>query len=327
MANYKYAAILSVVGSCADRFLVAGYSDSFSIEELFNRVASVNGISGVELVGDWHITKQNLLLIKENLTRTGLKVVSVIPNLFGRREWAKGAFSSKNKELRKKAVEETKELIDMAIELDCNIINLWLGQDGYDYIFQGDYIREREWIEECIKECCDFRKDMKISIEYKIREPRTHSYISSVAQALLMVKEVNEENCGVTIDFGHALEGYENPAESVALLKKYGDKLFHIHANDNYRYWDDDMMVGSVHTLEYIEFLYWLRKTEYSGWISVDQYPYREDGRKALQESIGWLLALEGVVNRIDDSKVEELYKSGDACEVNKYLRWVLLGR
>jgi xylose isomerase len=325
MEGYRYSAILSVVGSCCDRFLSSGYSDPFSIEEMFNRVSAVKGITGVELVGDWHITTQNVSFIKEQLVRTGLKLVSIIPDHFGKREWAKGAFSSKDKKIREKAVEHTKELIDAAVALGCDLISLWPGQDGYDYGFQGNYIDEREWIEEGIRECCRYRKDVKISIEYKLKEPRTHSYIANVAQTLLMIKEINEENCGVTIDFGHALVAYENPAESVALCKKYGNKLFHIHMNDNYRYWDDDMIVGSVHTLEYIEFLYWLRRTGYDGWISIDQYPYREDGKEALRESIEWLFALEEIVNKIKEDEIEELYKSGNACEVNRYLRQLLL--
>lgn len=321
MDNFKYSAILSVVGSCSDRFLTSGYSNSFSLEELFNRVASVKGVTGVELVGDWHITAKNINFIREQLNRTGLKLVSVIPDHFGKQEWGKGSFSSKNKEIRRKAIEHTKELIDAALELGCNLVSLWPGQDGYDYIFQGNYIAERKWIEEGIKECCRYRKDVKIAIEYKLKEPRTHSYIANIAQTLLMVKEIDEENCGITIDFGHALVAYENPAESVALCKKYGDKLFHIHMNDNYRYWDDDMITGSIHTLEYIEFLYWLRRTGYNGWISIDQYPYREDGKDALQESIEWLKVLEEIVKEIKDSEIEELYAEGDACKINKYLR------
>lgn len=62
------------------------------------------------------------------------------------------------------------------------------------------------------------------------------------------------------------MNAYENPAETVALLKRYGDKLFHVHMNDNYRYWDDDMIVGSVHTIETLEFFYWLQRTGYDGW-------------------------------------------------------------
>ena len=53
-----------------------------------------------------------------------------------------------------------------------------------------------------------------------------------------------------------------------------------MHFNDNYRLWDDDMIVGSVHTIEYLELLYWLDRIGYDGYLSMDQYPYREEPRK-----------------------------------------------
>jgi xylose isomerase len=72
-----------------------------------------------------------------------------------------------------------------------------------------------------------------------------------------------------------------------------GKKLFHLHFNDNYRYWDDDMIVGSVHLVEYVELLYWLKKIGYNGWYSMDQYPYREDGKHAIEESVKFIQAIE----------------------------------
>ena len=42
-------------------------------------------------------------------------------------------------------------------------------------------------------------------------------------------------------------------AEAAVLLRTTGKKLFHIHFNDNYRSWDDDMIVGSVHLVEFVE--------------------------------------------------------------------------
>lgn len=288
---------------------------------------SIDHVKGVELIANSNITRDNLQQIKDNLERTQLKLVSIIPDHFGQRKWGKGAFSSKKSEIRKEAVAHTKEMMDIAAELKCDLISLWPGQDGYDYHFQADYIKERDWIEEGIKECCRYRKDIRIAIEYKPKEPRNRSYPSNVSNVLLMVKEVAEENCGITIDYGHALVAYENVAESVALLKKYGNKLFHIHINDCYGYWDDDMIVGSIHTIPYIEFLYWLKKTDYQYWISTDQYPYREDGRDAVNESIQWLVALQKVVDEMDVDEVEKIINSGDAIEANRMLRKYILGR
>lgn len=324
MYELKLSVILGNVGSCSDRYCTGGYSRSYTIEELFDRVRSIDGVSGVEMVANWHISQDNLDEVKYHLKRTGLKPVSIIPDHFGVAKWKNGSFSSKDPGIRREAVEHTKQMIRIAEEIGCPLISLWPGQDGYDYLFQADYIKERTWFEEGVAECCRYNKNIKIAIEYKPKEPRIRSYPSNVYSTLLMIKEIGEDNCGVTIDYGHALAAYENVAESVAVLKKYGDKLFHLHMNDNFTLWDDDMITGSIHTIGYLETFYWLKKTGYSNWISTDQYPYREDGREAVNESIQWIKKFLRVINEIDDSRVEELINTGDACKASSFMREIL---
>lgn len=326
MAKPRYSVILSNVGSCCDRYLSTGYSPPFPLEQLFGRVASIEHVEGVELVATWHIRPDNVRQVRDNLERTGLKLAAIIPDHFGQMKWGRGAFTSKDPAIRREAAAHTKEMMDIGAELGCGLVSLWPGQDGYDYHFQSDYIEERGWFEEGVKDCCRHRKDVRVAIEYKAKEPRIHSFPSNVSSTLLMVNAIGEPNCGVTIDFGHALVAYENVAESVAVLKKYGDKLFHMHMNDNYGYWDDDMIAGSVNTIATLEMLYWLKRTGYAGWLSMDQYPYREDGRDAVDESVRWLAAMDAVVDGMDGAEVERVIKSGNAVEASRMLRKLILG-
>ncbi len=326
MMKPRYSVILSNVGSCCDRYLSTGYSDPYTIEQMFDRVASIEHVSGVELVATWHIRPDNVAQIKENLNRTNLQLVSIIPDHFGQMKWGRGAFTSKDAAIRREAVSHTKEIMDIASELGCGVVSLWPGQDGYDYHFQADYMLERSLFEQGVKECCRHRRDVKVAIEYKAKEPRIRSYPSNVSSTLLLVNAINEPNCGVTIDYGHALVAYENVAESVAVLKKYGDKLMHMHMNDNYGFWDDDMIAGSVNTIAIIELLYWLKRTDYQGWISMDQYPYREDGRDAVDESVQWLIAMGRVVERMDEAEVEAVIRGGNAVESSRMLRKYIFG-
>ena len=87
--------------------------------------------------------------------------------------------------------------------------------------------------------------------------------VGNAAKALYLALQCGE-NVGVTLDFGHALMSREKPGESVALLKCHG-RLFNVHFNDAYGEWDDDLIVGSVHIAESLEFLYYLDVTEYEG--------------------------------------------------------------
>lgn len=55
-----------------------------------------------------------------------------------------------------------------------------------DYLFQADYGRERDWLCQELRDVCEYRPDVNISLEYKIKEPRTHSYIGTAAVSLLL---------------------------------------------------------------------------------------------------------------------------------------------
>ena len=55
------------------------------------------------------------------------------------------------------------------------------------------------------------------------------------------------------------------------------------------------MIVGSIHLPEYFEMLFWLQKTGYEGWYSMDQYPYREDGYQAVRSSVLYLQKLQAI--------------------------------
>ncbi|XID92987.1 sugar phosphate isomerase/epimerase family protein [Paenibacillaceae bacterium WGS1546] len=321
----RYSVILSNVGSCADRYVAGGYDRPYSIAELFERVKQIPQVTGVELVGTWHITEKNVAEIKTQLEHCELKLVTIIPDHFGQMKWKNGSFGAKDRAVREAAVAHTKEMIDAAVELGSNLISIWPGQDGYDYLFQSDYIQERDWFAEGIREACRYRPDVKISLEYKPKEPRTHCFLGTAATSLLIAGEIGLDNVGVTIDFGHALNAYETPAESVALLKKYGNKLFHVHMNDNYRHWDDDMIVGSVHTIETLEFFYWLKRTGYDGWLSIDQYPYREDGLEAVREGVKAMETFNDMIDRIPGGELESLIRRGNSPEIAAYLRKLLL--
>lgn len=276
MRKNKYCVELDVVdGSFPDRYMGCGYGREYTIPEMFERVASIDKITGVELVSNWQITPENAPEIKKLCDDHNLEVVSILPDHFSQKKWGKGAFTSTDKNIRKDAVQVTKTLMDVAADMNCKKLTIWNGQDGYDYPFTANYMNEIEWLQEGIRECADYRKDIQLAIEYKVREPRLHCYLSNVYSTLMFLKEVNRDNVGITVDFGHCIIAHENPAEAIAACKIYGDKLFHVHVNDNFGVWDDDCITSTEHIIETMEFMYWLKKTNYDGWFSFDQYTPR----------------------------------------------------
>jgi iron complex outermembrane receptor protein len=99
---------------------------------------------------------------------------------------------------------------------------------------------------------------MNFAIEYKAKEPRARITLTNAARTLLAIQDMEVDNVGIVMDLGHSLMAKETPAEELQWIARRG-KLRSVEVNDNWRDWDDDMTVGSVHLLETIEFLIALR--------------------------------------------------------------------
>ena len=61
----------------------------------------------------------------------------------------------------------------------------------------------------------------------------------------------------------------ETPAE-VLSIASLSNRLFYVHFNDNDRYWDWDMLPGSVNLWDLLEVIYYLKKLDWKGWFSYD---------------------------------------------------------
>lgn len=321
----KYSVILSNVGSCCDRYVPEGYGRKYTNAELFERVALIDDITGVELIGGSGINRGNVTEIKEHLLHYNLEAAAIIPDHFSDKKWKFGAFTNFDPAIREQAVEETFAMAECAQAIGCKTISIWNGQDGFDYPFQVDYLQTAQWLLDGIRECAKQYPDIRFSIEYKPKEPRNHSFVSNVFSTILLAKETGMPNVGVTIDTGHASVAYENLA-SAAMSASRENKLFHIHYNDNYGLWDDDMIAGSIHTIEYIEFLWWLNRCNYQGYLSVDQYPYREDGVAAVNESVKWMHAFERAADKISEQEIADILSKHDAVRSTAMLRSLIFG-
>jgi len=320
----KFSTVLSIFGQLSDRFCASGYKQEKSIEELFIDARKVDDLSGVELIGNLHVNEKNIDFVKNLSHDYSFKIPSIVIEIFSDPKWYKGSFSSSDPLIRKEAIEGVKKYMDIANGLGCNLLNLWFAQDGYDYIFQTDYINSWNFLMDGLAECSDYRKDVRLSVEYKIKEPRTHCYLGTLGKTLAMVNEINKENLGITIDIGHSFNAYENPAESIALCKLFKNKLFHLHINDNYRLWDDDMLVSSVHLIEFLEIFYWLERIGYKDWYSVDIYPYREDSISAVDECIKWSKSIIKTLNSVSKEEIGQVISKNDAIMSMRLLREIL---
>ena len=324
MTECRIAAGLWCLGQTADRFCPTGYSEAVSVQETIRRAGQVEGIVGVELHWDTDFKDLSFAEMRDLLKEQGLVCSNMNVNTFSYPKWKHGAFTNRDPQLRKEALELATEAVSAAREMDCGV-GLWLGADGYDYPFQADYRKQWELTVEGVRTIAQVDPTTDVGIEYKLKEPRTHIQIGSVAKALYVCHEVGLKNVGVALDFGHALMSRENPADSLCLLARSG-RLFNIHFNDAYREWDADMIPGTVNLWETVEYLYYLGVTDYRRWIGLDMFPYREDPVEACQMAVDNIKAMMKLAEAIDREALEEAQKTMDAVATQKVVRRIVFG-
>ncbi|MBU0477181.1 sugar phosphate isomerase/epimerase [bacterium] len=308
--------------SCSDRFVKKGYREQISFERQLEMLAKVEGITGVAL--DYPTQYRDPVKLKKLLKKVGLQLGMTEIDMYSDRHWKFGSLSALDKKIRKEAVSLVKRGMDAAVEAEGADVQLWLGQDGYDYPFQADYSKAWNYLIESITEIANYRKDIKIVIEYKIKEPRNRIFISTIGKALLICERIGLSHVGITLDVGHSLMALENPAESAVLALNSG-RLFHLHLNDNYRDWDHDMLPGTVNLWETLELFYWLEKMNFNGWYGIDIYPYREDGTKALTQTVKYIKKMAEIAEELEKSDIDTLQQKGDLLKIIDFLRRKIL--
>ena len=171
----------------------------------------MEGLDGLELVGNWHVNDDNIREVAGMFVDRGLKIPMLVPDLWTQAKWGRGSLAAPDAPTRRAAIDEVKKVMDWAAELDCPYVDVWPGQDGFDYCFQADYIEAWKWMRDGLAECAEHNDRVRILVEYKPREPRTHCFIDHAGAALLLLQDL--EKVGVLLDFGHAMQGAENPAD------------------------------------------------------------------------------------------------------------------
>jgi xylose isomerase len=281
----KVDAHLWCLGTYAERYVPGGYFDDMSLEQKLDVFSKIEGLTGLVIFYPTDPLPSDPDKLLRLLANYGLKPSVMEPEVWSDRKWRDGAFSTNDVKIRKEAVKLLKESIDMGKQLKTDSVLLWPAHDGFDYPFQSDYRDSWKYLMETVREIGEYDKSVKIAIEAKSKDPRQKQLISDTGKALAFINEVGLENVGCALDLGHALMAGESLAESLMLIDLH-KKLFQIHLNDNYKDADPDMVLGTVNFWEVLEFFYFLNKTNYNSWSTIDIIASRDDRIKTLKLAV-----------------------------------------
>lgn len=319
-----FGAGLWMFGQFVDRYATDAYGPPVGVLEAIDRAGQVGDLVALDInyPFDGGVSVDQ---VRTALGRNKLRCYAITPASYSRK-FQKGALTNPNPQTRREAIDLYKQAIAVAQELGAKYVKFWPGQDGYDYPFQADYEALWRYSVEGVREVAASAPKMQFGIECKFKEPRTHMFFSNVANTLLAIQAMGVDNVGIVFDSGHSFLAKETPAEAVQLAARHG-RLMSVEVNDNWRDWDDDMAVGSVHLIETLEFLLALRKIGWDQVILLDQFPFREDPVAAARESIRTMRQLDALLDRLDLEALEAAQDRQDALAAQRLVLDLFLGR
>jgi xylose isomerase len=319
----EFGAGLWMFGQFVDRYATDAYGPPVGTLDAIARAGEVGSLSVVDInyPFDSGVTTGD---VKTALHKAGLRAIAVTPHIYTRR-FQRGAFTNPDANIRRDALDLCRNAIEAAKDLGADYVKFWPGQDGYDYPCQANYLELWDLSVRGIRDLAKSEPSMNFAIEYKAKEPRAHITLGSAARTLLAIQDMGVDNVGIVMDFGHSLMAKETPAEELCLIARRG-KLRSVEVNDNWREWDDDLTVGSIHLLETLEFLLALRTIDWRGPILLDQFPFRENPVAAARRSIAMLQLLDERLDRMDLQELRAIQSRQDALAAQEFMHRVLLG-
>jgi xylose isomerase len=240
--------------------------------EMIARAGRVPGIDAADLNYPDHIGDAAPATRAAQLADAGLALNGLAMRYYADPGFRLGAFTNPDPRVRRAAIDLTKRGLDALAAMGGTVMTLWLGQDGVDYSFQGDFGRMWDDTVAAIAEVADHNPALDIAVEYKPNEPRAFALLPDAATTLLALADVGRANTGVTLDFAHVLFAGEIPAQVARLIHRRS-RLLGVHLNDGWGKRDDGLMVGAVHPVQTVELFWTLDRLGHQGVIYFDTFP------------------------------------------------------
>ena len=242
------------------------------VADMIAAAGQVGGLDAADLNFPDHFVGYSTADLSGLLAGQGMALNGLAMRYYTNPGYRLGAFTNPDPAVRTAAIDETKVGIDALVAMGGQQMTLWMGQDGFDYAFQGDYGRMWDDTIAALQVVADHAPEVEVAIEYKPNEPRAYALMPDAATTLLAIKEADRPNLGVTLDFAHVLYADEMPAHAAHLIARHS-RLMGVHLNDGYGKRDDGLMVGTVHPVQTVELFVELERIGYDGVIYFDTFP------------------------------------------------------
>jgi len=273
--------------------------------------------------------------VRAALARHGLKAEFVAPRLWEDPRTIDGGYTSNDPACRRYAIRRSLLAVDIARELDTDLIVLWLAREG-------TYLREAKdsaiatgRILDALNAMLAHGPKIRIAIEPKPNEPMDHTYIPTTGHALALGSlSLDPARVGVNIESAHAILAGLDPSDEMGFALHF-NKLFSVHLNDqNGLKFDEDKSFGAVDLRRAFNQVRILDAHDYGQrgeWVGLDVKAMRTQKAKAatkhLSNSREFFLRLLAVSRSLKAGTVAALVRARDYEELDRLIVNALLGR
>ncbi len=200
------------------------------------------------------------------------------------------------------AIRETKEDIDIATELGAPFVTVATA-------IHTDITREN--VKQCtiivvdtLRQISNYAKTKNVKIVF---EATNHlemgKYVNTALNHKRLIKLTGRDNIGIQLDWFHASFEELNPYEAVMDAHPY---LWHMHFRDS------NSLVPGYGTVDFKAVLRAIKKTNYSGFCTLESAPLVPDAERAAKDGIDYLKICE----RIADYQISSEYPDGYEIEL-----------
>ena len=272
--------------------------------------------------------------VRDILDRYGMAAEFVAPRLWIDGHTADGGFTSNSKEDREFAMWRTYRSIDIAKELGCDKIVLWLAREGTLCYESKDPVKSITRLKDAINKMLDYDKKIKVLIEPKPNEPIDRSFVPTMGHVMgLSAATTDPSRVGGLLESAHAVLAGLDPANEMAIALSFG-KLWGVHLNDqNGLKYDQDKVFGVENLRQAFNQIKILlendygKKGEYMGLdVKAMRTQKKEDCYRHLYNSMKIVEIMEEKVSKYDYDFQDSCIKDRNYEKLEMYVVKLLLG-
>ena len=185
-------------------------------------------------------------VLKEEMQRTGIKLLWGTANLFSNPRFVHGASTSCNADVFAYAGAQVKKCLEVTKELGGENYVFWGGREGYSNLYNTDLKRELDHLAKFFHLAVDYKKKIgfqgQFLIEPKPKEPTVHQYDYDVANVVAFLRGYGLiDHVKLNVETNHATLAGHTMMHELAYASAYG-LLGSIDANrgDLLLGWDTD---------------------------------------------------------------------------------------